>query len=691
MFNKLLARQIQKHFGSSYELSEEMSAFLQIVSNSYDHFEKDRNMLERSVELSSREMIELNTRLREEAQETKIAHTQLKTLIENIDDVFFTVDMINQKTLHMSPACKSVYGYSVEEFLNNSNLWYEVVLEEDKPVIQKNYSVMLAGKRFSHEHRIRTKAGEIKWIVTKITPTLDDNGALMRIDGITTDITERKAAEEKIQHNEKMMSEAERIAHIGSWEVILSDKEDISNNHVYCSHEVFRIFGYEPDELEALYKNFFRAVYPEDVKLVRETLAKAISDRSHYKLDHRIVHPNGNVRWVRGNGHFVIDKDSNELKMIGTVIDITESKTAELAIKNAEANLRNILENTDIAYVLLDKNMKVLSFNQVAKHLSKHQTGITITEGINYIDLMLDYRKADVKEKIEEILKKQTKASYETKYTGIDGKIHWLAVSMQPILTDKDILGLSIAAKDITERKNMELERIKITNDLIQRNKDLEQFTYIISHNLRAPVANILGLSVLMKNKDTDEQTKKACFEGLEKSVKRLDDVVVDLNSILQVRRNISEKKEITKFSNTVNDIIDSIKTLIEKEKVVINSDFSNIDEMFTIKSYLYSIFYNLISNSIKYRKVNEAPVINISSIKKDKEIILVFKDNGMGIDLGVNKDNVFGLYKRFHTGIEGKGMGLYMVKTQVETLGGKVDIKSEVNKGTEIVLEFEN
>lgn len=693
MFNKLLLRQIQKHLGNSSELPEDLQSFLKAISDSYDHFEKDRNMLERSVELTSCEMIELNTRLRNEAQETKNAHTQLKTLFENIDDVFFTVDMINRKTLQMSPACESVYGYTVEEFFINSTLWYDVVVEEDRGIIQKNYPKMFAGKRFSHEHRIRTKAGEIKWIVTKITPTLDEKGTLIRIDGITTDITERKAAEEKIQRSEKIMSEAERIAHIGSWEMDLSNKQDLSKNYLYWSDEVFRIFGYDAGEFEVNSNVFFKAIYHEDITLVKDALEKAMHESSHYKLDHRIIHPNGCIRWVRANAHFLIDKSTGKgLKMIGTVMDITESKMKELAIKNAEANLRNILENTDTAYVLLDKNSSVLSFNHVAKELSNHQTGVTITEGINYIDLMLDDRKKNVKEKLKEILREQTKVNYETRYIGIDGRTCWLAVSMHPILNvDKEILGLSIAAKDITERKNMEFERIKITNDLIQRNKDLEQFTYIISHNLRAPVANILGLSTLMKSTNITTQIKEECMEGLEKSVKRLDDVVIDLNNVIQIRRDISEKKETTRFSSTVNNIIDSIRGLIEKEKVIINSNFSEIDEMITIKSYLYSVFFNLISNSIKYRKADESPVIDITSIKDEKKIILIFKDNCMGIDLKLNKDKVFGLYKRFHANIEGKGMGLYMVKTQVETLGGKVNIKSEVNKGTEISIEFEN
>ncbi len=429
MFNKLLVRQMQKHLGNSSELPESLQPFLKAISDSYDHFEKDRNMLERSVELSSCEMIELNARLRNEAQETKNAHIQLKTLFENIDDVFFTVDMINQKTLQISRACESVYGYAVEEFLINSNLWYDVVVDEDKGIIQKNYPIMFAGKRFSHEHRIRTKTGEVKWIVTKITPTLDEEGTLIRIDGITTDITERKSAEEKIQRSEKIMSEAERIAHIGSWEMDLSNKQDLSKNYLYWSDEVFRIFGYKAGEFEVNFNIFLKAIYQEDITIVKDALEKAMNENSHYKLEHRIIHPNGCIRWVRANAHFLIDKSTgNGLKMIGTIMDITESKMRELAIKNAEANLRNILENTDTAYVLLDRNSSVLSFNHVAKELSYQQTGVTITEGINYIDLMLDGRKKNVKEKLEEILREQTKINYETRYVGIDGRACWLAV-----------------------------------------------------------------------------------------------------------------------------------------------------------------------------------------------------------------------------------------------------------------------
>ena len=104
----------------------------------------------------------------------------------------------------------------------------------------------------------------------------------------------------------------------------------------------------------------------------------------------------------------------------------------------------------------------------------------------------------------------------------------------------------------------------------------------------------------------------------------------------------------------------------------------------------MHSIFNNLIRNSIKYRNPDQQPLITIKSTKENGKIILTFKDNGLGIDLNKHGTKVFGLYKRFHTHLKGKGIGLFMVKAQVEALGGQITIASEINKGTEFTIIFE-
>lgn len=244
--------------------------------------------------------------------------------------------------------------------------------------------------------------------------------------------------------------------------------------------------------------------------------------------------------------------------------------------------------------------------------------------------------------------------------------------------------------QDITERKLAETEKEKMISDIIQRSKNLEQFTYIISHNLRAPIANILGIANVLKGKVTDEDRVRI-QQFLFTAVEKLDNTVKDLNKILQIRSEITENKESIDLPELVQVIKSSIENLIYKENAQILVDFSLASNLKTIKSYAQSIFYNLISNAIKYKQPDKAPVMNIRSYNHDNKTFISFKDNGTGIDLKQHGDKVFGLYKRFHENIEGKGLGLFMVKTQIEVLGGRISVKSEPGMGTEFIIEFPN
>jgi signal transduction histidine kinase len=151
----------------------------------------------------------------------------------------------------------------------------------------------------------------------------------------------------------------------------------------------------------------------------------------------------------------------------------------------------------------------------------------------------------------------------------------------------------------------------------------------------------------------------------------------------------VNEQKETVHFNNLVNDIKVNMQHIIADENVYFECAFDEANAIFTIRSFMYSIFYNIISNSIKYRRAGIVPLIHIESHQHKDKIRLTFKDNGKGIDLDKNAASLFGLYKRFDTTMEGKGMGLFMVKTQVEALGGNVKVKSKLTEGTEIILEF--
>lgn len=364
--------------------------------------------------------------------------------------------------------------------------------------------------------------------------------------------------------------------------------------------------------------------------------------------------------------------------------------TDEEALKKSEANLRTIFDNTDTAYILFDAGLHIVSFNALAQKYSEEQNKVSLVVNSFIKDYFSDERWPFIEQTLKKVADGEN-AGYELNFTDDYGVTKWFDVRWLNVKNnDNKNWGFILANKDITETKTMALERERITADLIQHNSHLEQFTYIVSHNLRAPVANIMGLTDMLKdNDDLDAGSKHEVVERLSQSIKNIDTVIKDLNSILQARRPVNEKKEEVHFKELCNDIITNTYHTIIKEHVKLNCDFDEVGSLFTIRSYLYSIFYNLVSNSIKYRKTDADPVITITSRKLKDKVELRFNDNGKGIDLEKNGAQLFGLYKRFDTSAEGKGMGLFMVKTQVEALGGAIKINSKPGEGTEFIIQF--
>jgi len=369
-------------------------------------------------------------------------------------------------------------------------------------------------------------------------------------------------------------------------------------------------------------------------------------------------------------------------------IDITSRKLDEQSRHRADANLRTIFENTDIAYVLCDASHHVVSFNNRASELCQEQSGKKLKPGSYAFSYFPKNRAPHMQEAIKKA-KKDEMASYETSYELADGSEKWYEVRWDGIAGEgQENIGYLLAFKDVTERKLSDMERARVTNDLVQRNKDLEQFTYIVSHNLRAPVANIIGLSHLLNILDMEDTEYEEIKLALHTSITALDKTIIDLNHILEVSSEAHERSEQVSFPALMEDITLSLNRLIASEHAVISSDFNEIEEMAGIKSYLYSIFYNLILNGIKYHRPGIDPIIKVSGYKTEGGIIIQFQDNGKGIE-EKNLRNLFGLYKRFDPHIEGKGMGLFMVKMQVESMGGTVNVESEAGKGSTFKIEF--
>jgi signal transduction histidine kinase len=293
-----------------------------------------------------------------------------------------------------------------------------------------------------------------------------------------------------------------------------------------------------------------------------------------------------------------------------------------------------------------------------------------------------------LKDIIDRIKIEKQSVLYESDYE-YQGHKEYFNVNISPVLENDVIIGFIIAAINITDKKLNELERHKLISDLMQRNRDLEQFAYIVSHNLRAPVTNILGLTYLFKSDQFNTASLPRVIEGLSDAAKKLDDVIIDLDETLRIRRQIKDKFEWILLDDIMKDIWKVKEPIIKEKNIQFTVNFSQVNSIYSVRSYLLNIFTQIIRNSIKFSRPDVRPEIHIWTEKNDHFIMIHFLDNGEGIDTVRYQDQLFGLYKRFNLQSEGRGVGLFMVKNQVETLNGTIELKSKPGEGTHIIIQF--
>jgi len=508
--------------------------------------------------------------------------------------------------------------------------------------------------------RFKTRTGRLIWANVAFGP-LAETGRL----ALVSDITEKKELEELLEN-------ATAMARIGGYELDIDTGAMSWSPMTRDIHEVDDSFTPTLQQAMAFYKE------GASRDALTEAGYKALKEAIPWDLELEIVTARGNTRWVRVIGRSE-HHEGRCLKIHGSFQDIDSRKQAELEVLNIAEEKNRILESIGNAFFAVDGQWNITYWNREAERLLGRARSEAI--GRNLWELYPEAIGTDYFNFYHKAVRDNAVQQFEARYEPMQ---IWTEVSAYPSLS-----GLSVYFKDITERKRTEAERALMTADIVRRNQDLEQFSYIVSHNLRGPVANIMGIASELESGSYTPQLEKLLKEGLSVSARRLDEVIIDLNGILQLRKNIGESREPVCLQQLVDAIRDSIMDIVHLENATITTDFSAVSELVSVKSYLHSIFYNLITNSIKYRQAELDPVIKIKSERHGGKVTVTFQDNGLGIDLDTKRDQVFRLYKRFHAHVEGRGVGLYMVRAQAEMLGGSIAIASEVGTGTTITLEL--
>ncbi|WP_426058630.1 sensor histidine kinase [Hymenobacter sp. B1770] len=258
---------------------------------------------------------------------------------------------------------------------------------------------------------------------------------------------------------------------------------------------------------------------------------------------------------------------------------------------------------------------------------------------------------------------------------------HWDVVKV-PLVENSQVVGVHMLARDITEK-------VKSQEEMFRQNRDLQQFTCIVSHNLRAPLSNALGLVELLGTEESDSAYFQETHAHLQGNLQHLDQVLRDMNTILALRDQQGlNAPEAVLLADVVQQVVQGLQNLVAQAG---GTNEVHIPEGFLVhtnRAYLHSIFFSLLSNAIKYR-AEERPLHVVITATENPAAgkTIVVADNGLGFDQERAGANVFQLYRRFHPHHAGRGVELYLVKSHIESMGGRIEVRSQVDEGTRFFI----
>jgi PAS domain S-box-containing protein len=491
-------------------------------------------------------------------------------------------------------------------------------------------------------------------------------------------ITELKQSNLRFQYASQAVSDA-------IWDLNLQTHE------TYWGEGFRSLFGHEASRMTADEDFWTQYIHPEDMEPTFTSINRALSNPGQllWEAEFRFKKADGSYATVVDKAIIIRDEQGTATRVIGAIQDVTRARIEEQRLKLLES----VVTNTTVAVliagieVIPEVGPKVLYVNEAFTSM----TGYLPADVINGSPRILYGERTDpesLRILFQAVAERRSVEMELICYTKI-GKEFWGQMMVVPVQESSGRYSHYICLlSDITERKNHEIEKEAFIKGLTQRNKELKQFTYITSHNLRSPLVNLTGLLSLIDNIEVEDEELIAIHDKLKISSESLMSTVHDLMDILHTR----DTEFIRVEENSLDEVLSHVRNLLQKALSETNPEIRCNFEVPTIrfhKAYFESIIMNLFTNSIKYRSPTRQLKIEISTRLIDGRVVLTFRDNGIGFDLERHKDRVFGFYQKFHNHPDSKGLGLFLVKSQMEELGGTVDMKSFPDAGTTLTLTF--
>jgi|GEM_PF-1280232 len=608
-------------------------------------------------------------------------NTQLKlklfSLAESLGDIGHWWIETQTHKLYWSDQTYIIHGVDKETFMPTVDSAIQLYHPDDSECVRQNVnSAMQSGRDFSFTLRIIQPTGDICHVQCKAQCEKDEAGIVTHIFGIFRDVTQETEAKEtalRTQYAHRTLIESSTD---GFWDWY------VQTDYQYMSPRFWEMFGYLPEEKPNKPSAWQEIIFPEDLEIALVNFQKHVDTRGihPYIQEVRYRHKNGSTVTVLCRGKVIDwDKNGKPIRMIGTHTDITTMQTAQEQLrKNLHFQQLLININTDLIFVK-DIQFRIVSANEAflslyPKSMRDSVIGSTTIEKYS-------------KQEAELFLKEDRIAFVEGKSEVIetvlfpDGKKRTMQTTKTRFIdVDKSPMILCVA-RDITDLK-------KIESDLIGANNELEEFAYRTSHDLRSPLISTQRLLTFI-NRDFNKNKHDHIPQNIalaKDTLKKLEYLVSDILTLSRLQNNEPILSDIN-FEDVIQSTLSNIKNMEGFDKIALSQTINTPKTLSLEKENIQQIIQNLVSNSVKYQDASQPqPKINLSVASTSSKVTIIVSDNGLGIP-EKSRDKLFCMFKRFHNNVSyGSGLGLYMLKKNIQKMGGVIEY-SPLSNGSKFTV----
>ena len=622
-----------------------------------------------------------------------------KDVVANLNQLVCVKDG-NGKYVMVNPTFCDLAGLSQEQILGKDDSELELFLNPEQ-IMLADQSVFETGqKKHIPIEPFTDRYGSLYWFKTEKIPLTNDAGQTDKILIISEDITNKIGVEQRLVQSELRYKSIFENNYSGI--IVVNESLEILNKN-NAFNKLINLEGNKlgNDDL----KNYISS---EDQSDLLDLLASLVTrNYEYFDLELELQPINSEIKnticFVRG----LYDEGGIFTEAVVTFQDITKVVKSRKALEESEKRFRVIVENATEALLLLDfDTRKYVDINKNAEELFGYSREELFTLQLGALSPLNQSDGSDSQTASNEYMRRAIEGEnvvYEWTVRRKDNKLIPCEVRLVRLPYDgSNIVRTSVI--DITERKraermlNLEKQKLEQKNtELTELNQTLEnqttqlqEFAYISSHNLRSPAGNIRALLEFYRNDPTPENLA-LIIEKLDTVSVDLLETINDLANVVKIKNEVSKDKVVIAIAKLVSKAEGSLSQQIESKKAKITLSLNGIDNILASKTYMESIFLNLLSNALKYSKPDVPPQITITAREEENNLKLEIKDNGIGIDLKRHGHKVFGLRQTFHRNKDSRGVGLFITKAQVEAMQGSIDVESEPNVGTTMIITLPN